>query len=71
MQRVLPRAPLVVGLWPADDSVLADERLRAALGADHYVTSLRDAVSACLEAVQATGNCAPVAALPAEVPSAA
>jgi predicted PurR-regulated permease PerM len=47
-QRV-PDAPILVGLWPADDAVLRDEALRGAIGADHYVTSLREAVAACLE----------------------
>jgi hypothetical protein len=36
-------------LWPADDAVLRDDDLRAAIGADYYVTSLREAVAACLE----------------------
>ncbi len=51
-QRV-PGAPVLVGLWQADAALLADERLRATVGADHYVTTLRDAVGACLAAVHA------------------
>lgn len=47
-QRV-PDACILVGLWPADDAVLRDENLRKAIGADRYVTSLREAVAACLE----------------------
>jgi predicted PurR-regulated permease PerM len=47
-QRV-PDACFLVGLWPGDDAVLRDEKLRTAIGADYYVTSLREAVAACLE----------------------
>jgi predicted PurR-regulated permease PerM len=45
----LPEAPILVGLWPAEDTVLTDEKLRGAIGADHYVTSLREALKACLD----------------------
>ena len=44
----LPGRPILVGLWPADDAVLGDERLRSAIGADEYTTSLRAAVEICL-----------------------
>jgi predicted PurR-regulated permease PerM len=50
LRQKLPEAPILVGLWPADDPVLADEKLRAAIGADCYVTSLREGVKCCLEA---------------------
>jgi len=65
MQRLrqrLPGAPILVGLWQADAALLADERLRAAVGADHYVTALRDAVNACLAAVQAASETVQVGA---------
>ena len=48
-QRV-PGVPVMVGLWPAEAEVLKDDRLRAALGAEYYAASLRDAVEACLDA---------------------
>jgi predicted PurR-regulated permease PerM len=48
-QRLPSNAPVLVGLWPADDAILTDQELRAAVGADYYVTSLRDAVKACIE----------------------
>ena len=51
--------PVVVGLWPEDASVPADLRLREAVGADAYVTSLRDAVGLCVDA--ALGGRVPVA----------
>ena len=50
LRRRLPGVPILVGLWPAEDSVLKDERIRAVIGADYYTTSLRDAVNACVEA---------------------
>ncbi len=52
----LPGVPVLVGLWPAEDTVLKDERLRSAVGADYYTSSLRDAVKACLEAAQKIDN---------------
>jgi DNA-binding NarL/FixJ family response regulator len=45
-------ARLLVALWPSDHPVMSDQKVRAALGADEYVTSLRDAVNACLKAAQ-------------------
>ncbi len=51
MQRLrvrLPGRPVVVGLWPTEDTVLKDDRLRSAIGADHYVSSLRATVETCL-----------------------
>ena len=45
-------ARLLVALWPSDHPVMSDQEVRAALGADEYVTSLRDAVNACLKAAQ-------------------
>jgi hypothetical protein len=50
LRRRLPKVPILVGLWPAEDSVLKDERIKAVIGADYYTTSLRDAVNACVEA---------------------
>ncbi len=51
-----PNAPILVGLWQADASLIEDERLRAAMGADHYVLSLRDAVNACVAAARETAQ---------------
>ena len=51
MQRLkgrLPGRPILVGLWPAEDAVLKEDRLRAVIGADHYTSSLKAAVDACL-----------------------
>jgi hypothetical protein len=49
----LPAARLLVGLWPAEQAILTDDRLRTAVGADVYSSSLREAVEACLEAARA------------------
>src|SRR5271165_1225777 len=56
LRQRLPGVPVLVGLWPAEDTVLKDERLRSAVGADYYASSLRDAVNACLEAAQKIDN---------------
>ncbi len=68
LRQRIPGASILVGLWQADAVLLEDERLRAAVGADHYVTALRDAVNACLAAVQAASETAHVGAAAAPVP---
>ena len=62
LRQQLPGAPILVGLWHADAELLEDERLRAMVGADHYVTSLREAVNACLAAAHVASETAQVAA---------
>jgi predicted PurR-regulated permease PerM len=52
----LPAARMLVGLWPTEQAILTDDRLRAALGADLYTCSLREAVEACLEAARADAS---------------
>ena len=52
LRQRLPDAPLLVGLWPAEEAILADPELRSMVGADYYVTSLREGVAACLEAAK-------------------
>jgi predicted PurR-regulated permease PerM len=49
MHKRLPDVPILVGLWPAEEAILKDEALRASVGADVYVTTLREAVLGCLE----------------------
>jgi predicted PurR-regulated permease PerM len=49
LRKQVPDAPILVGLWPADDKILKDEALRRTIGADHYVASLRDGVICCLK----------------------
>jgi hypothetical protein len=48
MKRRAPGVRILVGLWPAEDDVLKDRHVQAALGADYYVTSLREAVNVCV-----------------------
>ncbi len=48
-QRLPPGAPILVGLWPAEEAVLKDPRLQKAVGADFYTSSLHEAVEACLD----------------------
>ncbi|HEV7873363.1 MAG TPA: AI-2E family transporter, partial [Enterovirga sp.] len=48
LRQKAPGTPLLVGLWPAEDAVLTDPAMRTQIGADEYVSSLRDAVEACL-----------------------
>ncbi len=45
----LPRQKLLVGLWPIDDPLLADQATRRALGADLFVSTLSAAVEHCLD----------------------
>jgi predicted PurR-regulated permease PerM len=49
-RRLPPNVPVLVGLWPAGEPIHQDERLRTAVGADYYTSSLHEAVEACLEA---------------------
>jgi predicted PurR-regulated permease PerM len=41
-------APILVGLWPKGEAALSELQIQRALGADHYVGSLGDAVETCL-----------------------
>ena len=46
----LPRhVPVLVGFWPEEEEILHDDRLRAAVGANYYTSSLREAVEQCDE----------------------
>ncbi|MCG7393159.1 AI-2E family transporter [Microvirga sp. ACRRW] len=54
LRKQAPKAPILVGLWPAEDAVLKSEAMRSTLGADYYVSSMRDAVVRCLKV--ATGE---------------
>ncbi|HYZ24070.1 MAG TPA: AI-2E family transporter [Rhodopila sp.] len=47
-----PHTRLLVGLWPIEQEILIDDRLRSAVGADFYTSSLRETVEACLEAAR-------------------
>ena len=48
LRRRLPEGvPLLVGLWPSEDSTLKDPAMRAQVGSDYFTSSLTEAVSAC------------------------
>ncbi len=51
LRRRMPKgAPLLVGLWPSEDSALKDPAIRSQIGADYFTSSLAEAVSSCAEA---------------------
>jgi hypothetical protein len=56
LRRWLPEVPILVGFWPDEAQILKDDRVRAAIGADYYTSSLHDAVEACLEAAYNSGE---------------
>ncbi len=66
----LPNASILVGLWPSDELALRDERVRAAVGADYYASSLRDAVTACVEAADCARETSATEAAKAEAEAA-
>ena len=52
----LPRAKILVGLWPTEDKVFSDASVGRAIGSDFYSSSLHDALKACLAEAQAQAN---------------
>ncbi|GAB6845652.1 putative PurR-regulated permease PerM [Methylorubrum rhodinum] len=56
LRRKLDAAPIVAGLWRLDEPMLSDESLRAKLGADDHVTSLRDLVETVLTLARSGGT---------------
>jgi predicted PurR-regulated permease PerM len=50
-----PGVPLLVGVWPTEDPIRVDQRLRAVVGADYYASSLREAVGICLDIAAGQG----------------
>jgi len=69
VRQKLPKAPILVGLWPQEDAVLNDEAMRKVIGADFYVSSLRQAVEACCKAAQAVSDLPALEAPKAAEPS--
>ncbi len=43
-----PEIPVLVGLWPSEDEVIRDKRMRGVIGADYYTTTLKEAIEACV-----------------------
>jgi len=56
LRQRLPSQPILVGLWPRTDGLLADPRMRAAVGADFYVSNFHEAVTACLDTARHGGE---------------
>ena len=52
LKRRAPGVPILVGLWPAEDDVVKDRQVQTLIGADYYVTSLREAVNVCVSAAR-------------------
>jgi predicted PurR-regulated permease PerM len=52
LRQRLPHAEFLVGLWPAQDPILRDPHLRQTVGASYYVSTLHEAVEACLAVAQ-------------------
>ncbi len=69
LRRRAPEMPILVGLWPSEDKVLKDDALRGVIGANYYVSSLREGVKACLDAAHAKGDEPAPAAPPLPGPS--
>ena len=44
----MPGVPILVGVWPAENSDVSDKRIRNVIGADHYTANLKDAVDTCV-----------------------
>ena len=51
LRSVTPDIPIIVGMWPAGEAALTDQQIQRAIGADTYVGTLGEAVSACLRHV--------------------
>jgi predicted PurR-regulated permease PerM len=49
LRQRIPGVPILVGLWPSEDAVLKDDRVRAVIGADYFTTSLREALETCVK----------------------
>lgn len=62
LRRRAPDTPILVGLWPVGEKVLTDAALGRELGADIYVSSLRQGVEACLRAVEGAPDASAAAA---------
>ena len=54
-ERLPEGAPVLVGLWSAEDTTSTDAQAKA-IGASYFVGSLERAVSACAEAARRAGH---------------
>jgi predicted PurR-regulated permease PerM len=58
LRQRIPDIPILVGLWPSEDVVLKDDRVRAVIGADYFTTSLREALDTCVEVARLKADAA-------------
>jgi predicted PurR-regulated permease PerM len=54
LRNALPPVAIVAGLWPAGDPIQSDDDMRAHIGADHYVTNVREALAVVLTQAHAS-----------------
>jgi hypothetical protein len=53
----LPKdTPILVGLWPPEDSAIRDPTIKSQVGADYCARSLGEAVSFCMKAARNSGH---------------
>jgi hypothetical protein len=55
----LPGVAVVIGFWAADDPFLRNHAARREVGADYYVSSLQEALNACIEVAQNSAEAVP------------
>jgi len=55
-QHLPTETPVLVGLWPSDDTTLKDEGIRGPIGADYFAGSLADAINACADVAHHAGT---------------
>ncbi|MCJ2028677.1 AI-2E family transporter [Methylobacterium sp. J-043] len=56
LRQKIDTVPIVAGLWRLDGPILADDAVRAKLGADDHVTSLRDLIETILALARHEGR---------------
>ncbi|KQQ23570.1 hypothetical protein ASF53_04325 [Methylobacterium sp. Leaf123] len=56
LRQKIDSVPIVAGLWRLDEPMLADDAVRAKLGADDHVTSLRDLIETILALARNEGD---------------
>jgi hypothetical protein len=54
LKQKAPSTPILVGLWPAEDTTLKDKQMQNQIGANYFTTSLREAVDVCVDVAQGT-----------------
>jgi hypothetical protein len=55
-QRLPKETPLLVGLWPSDDTALKDDEIKGRIGADYFAGSLADTINACADTAHHAGD---------------